>query len=139
MTIDRRTYAWGTYLDMRYPWGTYVAGRALCSDGRVRTLKRIAETADTFFSVPAAVTVHGRTVSGYVTVDTLSGSSVPTDGDPMIVRFRANRYGRNASELPDEDGGRYAMGEARCYCPDDCGCHRGRPVCGCTYHDGIGR
>lgn len=23
-----------------------------------------------------------------------------------------------------------------CYCPSDCGCHRGRPVCGCVAHGG---
>jgi hypothetical protein len=23
-----------------------------------------------------------------------------------------------------------------CYCPSDCGCHRGRPYCGCVEHNG---
>ena len=23
-----------------------------------------------------------------------------------------------------------------CYCPSDCGCHRGRPLCGCIAHNG---
>lgn len=23
-----------------------------------------------------------------------------------------------------------------CYCPSDCGCHRGRPYCGCVKHTG---
>lgn len=100
MTIDTREYAAGTSLTQSYPFGFYIAGRAMCSDGRVRALARIAQTADTFFSVPAAVKVKGRTVSGYVTVDTVSGSSVATDDDPAIVRFRAYTYGRNGGLLP---------------------------------------
>jgi len=93
-------YAQGTRLDTRQPWGIFTGGRALCSDGRVRALARIATTANTFFSVPAAVKVRGKTVSGYVTVDTVSGSSVPTDDDPTVVRFHAYTYGRNGELLP---------------------------------------
>lgn len=101
MTIERRDYARGTSLVQSYPWGLYHGGRAMCSDGRVRALKRIAITADTFFSVPAAVTVAGRTVSGYVTVECASGSSVVTDDDPAVVKFVAVQYGRNHDALPD--------------------------------------
>lgn len=100
MTERRNDYADGTYLVQRYPWGLYVSGRALCADGKVRALARIAPTADTFFSVPAAVKVNGRTVSGYVTTECLSGSSVPTDDDPLVVRFVAYSYGRNGGLLP---------------------------------------
>lgn len=100
MTTQRRDYAQGTCLVQRFPFGFYVAGRALCSDGRLRALKRIAETADTFFSVPAAVTVKGRTVAGYVTVKTVSGSDVTTPEDPAVVRFVAYTYGRNGHLLP---------------------------------------
>ena len=96
--IDR--YADGTYLDYRMPWGVYAGGAALCSDGVVRRLKRIAETADTFFSVPASVTVKGRTVAGYVTVETRDGFSTVTPADPALVRFVAYRYGKNADALP---------------------------------------
>jgi hypothetical protein len=100
MSIDRRNYANGTHLTMRYPFGTYVAGAALCSDGRVRALKRISECADTFFSVPASVTVNGRTVSGYVSVETVDGFSTATDDDPAIVKFHAYTYGKNGALLP---------------------------------------
>ncbi len=99
-SIDRRTYAEGTYLTQSYPWGMYVSGRAMCSDGVARQLKRIASTADTFFSVPASVTVHGRTVAGYVTVECASGSSVETDDDPSMVKFVAYTYGKNGDVLP---------------------------------------
>jgi hypothetical protein len=73
----------------------------MCSDGRVRTVKRIANTADTFFSVPAAVTVRGKSVAGYVTVECVSGSSVETDDDPAVAKFVAVTYGRNHELLPD--------------------------------------
>jgi hypothetical protein len=100
MTTETRTYAQGTALTVRYPWGMFLGGRAMCADGTVRALARIAETADTFFSVPAAVKVNGRTVSGYVTVECASGSSVATDTDPAVVKFVAVTYGKNADALP---------------------------------------
>jgi hypothetical protein len=72
----------------------------MCSDGRVRTLKRIAPTADTFFSIPASVTVDNRTVAGSVTVETVAGSSVATDDDPAVAKFVAYTYRRNGDALP---------------------------------------
>lgn len=95
-----RTYANGTSLTARMPWGLYVGGRALCADGRVRTLKRISQTADTFFSVPAAVAVRGKTVSGYVTVETVAGLSTESVDDPAVVKFVAVANRRNAALLP---------------------------------------
>jgi hypothetical protein len=89
--IDRRTYPNGTSIVQRFPFGTFIAGRALCSDGKVRSLARIAQTADTFFSVPAAVKVNGRTVSGYVTPDADAG-----------IIFHAYTYGRNGHVLARE-------------------------------------
>lgn len=98
---ETREYAFGTDLRVRYPWGLYEGGHAMCSDGKVRSLKRISQTADTFFSVPASVVVGGRTVSGYVTVDTARGYSTATDDDPAVVKFIAVKYGRNHDALPD--------------------------------------
>lgn len=45
------------------PWKVL---RALCQDGKRRTAW-ISGEADTYFSIPARVKVHGRTVSGFVT------------------------------------------------------------------------
>ena len=59
----------GTYLLQQPPWGWFAGGKALCTDGKVRTLTRINETAEIFFSVPAEVKVKGKTVSGFVTTD----------------------------------------------------------------------
>jgi hypothetical protein len=100
MTTFTRPYARGTGLTMSNPWGLHRGGRAICSDGKVRSLKRIAETADTFFSIPAAVTVNGRTVAGYVTIETEDGFSTWTEDDPAIVKFVAYTYGKNHDALP---------------------------------------
>lgn len=100
----KREYALGTYLGMDdLPFSGYINGRAICSDGRVRNLKRIAFTADTFFSVPASVTVKGKTVAGYVSVETCEGFSTHTDDDPAVVKFRAVKYRKNYEILPAGD------------------------------------
>lgn len=95
MTRDVRSYAEGTCLVTRMPWATYLGGRALCPDGKVRALKRIALCADTFFSVPAAVSYKGKTVAGFVTVTTREGYDTPTDDDPAIVKFVPYTYRKN--------------------------------------------
>ena len=79
----------------------FVSGRALCSDGKVRAVRfQNGGIADTFFSVPCSVKVDGRTVSGYVTIETVDGWSTPTAEDPAVVRFVAYTYGRNGHLLP---------------------------------------
>ena len=102
MRINTTEYADGTALVQEAPFGFYRAGRALCPDGRVRTLKRISTTADTFYSVPAAVTVKGRTVSGYILIETREGLSTPTDDDPLVVKFRPYVDRKNAHLLKGE-------------------------------------
>lgn len=96
MSIDTRQYALGTELTVSYPWGWNIAGRALCPDGKVRRLARISQTADTFFSIPAAVQVGRKTVSGYVTIETVAGMSTATDEDPAVLKFITYTYGKNA-------------------------------------------
>lgn len=96
-------YARGTSLELEPgPFAcAFVSGRALCVDGKVRAVRfPSGGIADTFFSVPATVTVGGKTVSGYVTVETVEGYSIPAEDDPEIVRFVANSYGRNGHLLP---------------------------------------
>lgn len=100
MSREVRQFADGTSLTVDYPWGLNVAGRAMCADGKVRALARIATTADTFYSVPAAVRVKGRTVAGYVTVETRAGMSTATDSDPAVLKFVAYTYRKNHALLP---------------------------------------
>ena len=95
------TYARGTSTTSRYPWGTFVTARVLCSDGRVRTVKRISATADTFFSVPCSVVVAGRTVAGYLTCETMEGFTCETPDDPAVVKFCAYLYRKNHDALPE--------------------------------------
>lgn len=98
--ICKRDYADNTSVTQSYPWGTYVTARVRCTDGKVRSVSRIAQTADTFFSVPAAVKVKGKTVAGYLTVECRSGSSVVTEDDPAVAKFYAVKTGKNHGLLP---------------------------------------
>lgn len=81
--------------------GQYVGKRmrAVCSDGIARSCV-MTHFPDTFFSIPARVTVRGKTISGYLTSATVDGSDVETSDDPAILTFRAYRYGKNADVLP---------------------------------------
>jgi len=98
--MKKMKYELGTELITRQPWGIFVGGSALCSDGKVRKLKRIAPTADTLFSIPASVTVKGKTVAGFVSVESMSGLSVAYEGDPPVVRFTSYMYRKNGGLLP---------------------------------------
>lgn len=72
----------GTYFDT-----VCRRGRALCPDGRVRSVE-LGALADTWFSVPARARIGGRWVRGYVTVETVEGWMWPTLDDPAIVKFK---------------------------------------------------
>lgn len=118
--MQRQTYGLGTY--RLYPSGPFncsfmLRGKALCEDGKVRAVEASHDgIADTFFSVPASVKVwltrlvelpvgsghfiRGKSVSvsGYVTLECESGSSVYVDdSDPLVLKFRAYTYGKNGS------------------------------------------
>lgn len=73
---------------MNYANGTYIhytmirSARAICPDGRIRRTKRISQTSDTFFSIPASMTVKGKTVAGYITVETIASRRCQ-----VIVKF----------------------------------------------------
>lgn len=101
MNRDKRDYASGTYVVNQLPWGLFVSAKALCSDGKVRTVSRIAQTADTFFSIPASIRVKGKTVAGYITFGTASGLSTATESDPARVEFHAYGYRKNGGMLPE--------------------------------------
>jgi hypothetical protein len=92
-------YSLNTFLELD-SWSRYERGAAICSDGKVRSLRFTTGLADTFFSVPCSVQVRGKTVSGFCTVETEEGLSADTDSDPLTVKFIAYSYGRNAEALP---------------------------------------
>jgi hypothetical protein len=69
-TIESISYG-KTLVRVTRPWSLYrkQGSRVLCADGKIRSLAYLADTADTFFSVPAAIRVQQKYVSGYVTVE----------------------------------------------------------------------
>lgn len=87
MAIRRRDFAQGTFLEAVGPYDLLLRARALCPDGKLRRTSRLAKTADSAFSIPAAIRVRGRTAAGYIYVETVSGFSVATDDDPAMVKF----------------------------------------------------
>ncbi len=101
----KRDYANGTYMIVTDgPFGGHLrTGRALCVDGVVRAIRASHDgTSDTFFSIPATCTIKGKAVSGFITVNTVSGSSVATDDDPAQVEFVAHQYGKNGRVIDRE-------------------------------------
>jgi hypothetical protein len=78
---------------------------ALCADGVVRQAL-ITGPADTFFSIPASVKAHGRTVSGYVSRSSLEGFDTATPEDPAVTTFRAYTYRANFDAIPAGNFGR---------------------------------
>lgn len=75
------------------PWSQTVAIKhCVCSDGRPR-YARITGQPDTFFSIPAAVKVKGKTVTGFVSINTSCGK------DEGYI-FHANQFGKNGALLP---------------------------------------
>lgn len=75
--------------------------RAIASDGKVRTATFTAE-ADSFFTVPARMTVHGRTVTGHVTAWEGDLWEYPGIDAPEGVEyaFTAHSYRKNGDALP---------------------------------------
>lgn len=100
MSDSTMEYGYGTSLTRSGMWGVFTSAKVLCSDGIVRKVKRISMTEDTMFSVPCAVTVDGRTVTGFLSLETLSGLSTESDSDEKVVKFTANVHGANASLIP---------------------------------------
>jgi hypothetical protein len=99
--MTRRDYGNDTYLTYSpFPFAEIIGGAALCSDGTVRKLKRVS-TPDTFFSAPAAVSVKGKTVTGFLILETLEGFSTEGPDDPITVKFVANQYGKNGHLLAE--------------------------------------
>jgi hypothetical protein len=85
---EEKAYPSGSLRDSRRK------ARALCPDGKVRAC--VVGLPDTFFSIPARMKANGKTVTGFVTVETLEGFSTATAEDPHVVKFVPYKYRRNA-------------------------------------------
>jgi len=59
-----------THVSRSYPWGLHPRNghRLLCADGVIRAAE-MAETADTYFSVPASIRINGKRISGYASCE----------------------------------------------------------------------
>lgn len=66
-----------TYVSQTFPWGLFKrqGHRLLCSDGTIRAA-RLASTPDTFFSIPASISIKSKTVSGYATTEDYNGERI---------------------------------------------------------------
>lgn len=89
-----REYLKGTSLTTDGSWSVFVAGRAVCPDGKVRALSWIAPCADSYWTIPAKVKFKGKSVSGYVTFSGICGD--------YSVEFRPNIDGKNAKVFGGE-------------------------------------
>jgi hypothetical protein len=104
MHLDTRQYGKGTSVTLRGPWSVYVSARVLCPDGKVRTVKRIAITSDTFFSVPCSVTFRGRTVAGYMTArDTEAPENHAIGDSNTVMAFVPYQYRKNGNAFQRAD------------------------------------
>lgn len=93
-----------TNLAVKMPWGINVrrGTRVLCADGKIRAVGSIAQTADTFFSIPASVKVKGKSVSGYVTTEEQKYiGGVKTTDFKKVYSFRRHTNHKNSGILPD--------------------------------------
>jgi hypothetical protein len=91
-----------TWIETTPPWDAPVRARVLCPDGVYR-IARTAQSADTYFSLPARVTVKGKTVSGFITSENNElVASRAADGTLAIgYYFVPVLYGKNHAMLPE--------------------------------------
>jgi hypothetical protein len=68
-----------TKINYTYPWGIIRrnGNRLLCADGVIRAAE-LAQTPDTFFSIPAHIRIKGKRIEGYASSDESKGERVWT-------------------------------------------------------------
>lgn len=105
-TITYPDGTWRKVNDGPFNCSFFYSADAKCEDGKVRRVRPSYDgIADTFFSVPATVSVwvpyekRNVSVSGYLTTYRKDGSSV---GDPDGLKFVAYAYGKNGHYLNEE-------------------------------------
>lgn len=85
---------------LRDSWGgSYfqrAGSRALCGDGKIRSLAYVAPQADTYYSVPAAVRVAGKYVRGYVCTEE------NRNGDRVVAFRRLHEFAEWLPGWPDK-------------------------------------
>jgi hypothetical protein len=68
-----------TKINYTYPWGLIRrnGNRLLCADGIIRAAE-LAQTADTYFSIPASIRIKGKRIEGFASFDESKGQRVYT-------------------------------------------------------------
>lgn len=68
-----------TRINYTYPWGLIKknGNRLLCADGNIRAAE-LAQTPDTYFSIPASIRIKGKRIEGYASLDESQGERVYT-------------------------------------------------------------
>jgi hypothetical protein len=91
-----------TNLNQSYPWGLHhrAGSRVLTSDGKIRALAYLAQTADTFFSIPAAVRVKGKYITGYVTGEEAFTEDCKTTRTAYAFRSHDGQEGNHLPPWP---------------------------------------
>ena len=96
--MERREYDKGTEVITTMPWGCFVRGKAVCPDGKVRSV-RLALCADSFFSIPASVVFRGKRVTGFVTF------AEDHETNRRWVEFIPNAFGKNSQAFSESERG----------------------------------
>ncbi len=84
MADDRCNYDRGTWTETRGPWDAFTRARAVCPDGKVRIV-RLAQCADTYFTIPARLSYKGKTVTGCISW--ASDSGLTSDPAQYVVFY----------------------------------------------------
>ena len=93
MPLSNKGYGDGTYVTLDMPFGQIVKGKALCSDGKLRVFT-VTGMPYCMATLPARVSVKGKTVSGQIEFDRSEA------GSGKRIVFHAYEDGRNADLLP---------------------------------------
>jgi hypothetical protein len=70
---SQRHAAGETFLAFYGPWHLPCRARLRCPDGKLRMTQRVASEPDTFWTIPCAVKVRGKMVTGYLSTNTDTG------------------------------------------------------------------
>lgn len=95
MSIDTTYYDHGTSLTVKRPWSLFVKAKAICPDGKVRSI-RLSQCADGYTTVPGRVNYRGITVSGFITFkegrQTMKGDLAPLTEPVRWIEFHSKRF-----------------------------------------------
>lgn len=92
-----------TNMAQTFPWGLFVrkGTRLLCADGKIRSVAYLAHTADTAFSVPCAIRIKGKYITGYATGQEQVWITGEKETDFKSAHVFRHHTGQTYNPLPD--------------------------------------